>query len=97
MHIDFSCEAKAEFDDAMGYYEQQIPGLGVRFRDEVRAALRRLGNWPLAASVERGDIRRALLGRFDYKLLNAVETYRIYVLAVAHQQRAPEYWIERGK
>lgn len=95
MRILFAPEARAEFDSAERYYEQQVPGLGLRFRHEVRAALQRLRRWPLAAPVERGEVRRLLLSRFPYKLLYAVEPQGIYVLAVAHQHRAPEYWVGR--
>jgi plasmid stabilization system protein ParE len=95
MQVEFAPEARAEFDDARRYYEQQVPGLGERFRVEVRDALRRMRQWPLAALVERGDIRRLVLSRFPYKLLYAVEADHLYVVAVAHQHRAPEYWVDR--
>jgi plasmid stabilization system protein ParE len=96
MRIEFSPEAQAEFADAVRYYERQTPGLGARFRAEIRDALRRLQRWPLAAPVERGEIRRLILSRFPYKLLYSVETDCIYIIAVAHQHRAPDYWIGRG-
>jgi toxin ParE1/3/4 len=95
MRIEFAPEAKAEFDDAKRYYDQQLQGLGERFRDEVRDALRRMRLWPLATPVERGDIRRLVLSRFPYKLLYSVEGDYLYVVAVAHQHRAPEYWVDR--
>lgn len=95
MRIEFSDEARAEFRDGESYYERQVPGLGGRFRADVRDALKRLRHWPLAAPVERGDIRRMILSRFPYKLLYSVETDCIYIIAVAHLHRAPDYWIER--
>jgi len=97
MRIEFSPEAKLEFEDGARYYERQVPGLGGRFRADVRDALVRLRNWPLAAPVERGDIRRMILSRFPYKLLYSVEADLIYVVAVAHLHRAPDYWIERDQ
>jgi plasmid stabilization system protein ParE len=97
MRFEFSPEAKAEFGDGESYYERQVPGLGARFRADVRDALARLRNWPLAAPVERGDIRRMILSRFPYKLLYAVEANHIYIIAVAHLHRAPDYWIERDR
>ena len=69
MRVAFSPEAKVEFSDGESYYERQVPGLGVRFRADVRDALRRLRLWPLATPVERGEIRRMILSRFPYKLL----------------------------
>ncbi|CAH1072479.1 hypothetical protein [Candidatus Nitrotoga sp. 1052] len=38
IRIDFSPQAKAEFEDGEAYYERQVPGLGARFRAEVRQA-----------------------------------------------------------
>lgn len=97
MHVEFSLEAKAEFEDSERYYECQVQELGAQFRTDVRNALIRIRNWPLAAQVERGDIRRMMLGRFPYKLLYSVEADRIYIIAVAHLHRAPDYWINRSK
>jgi len=95
MRIVFSPEAQDEFRDGERYYERQVPGLGARFRADVRDALRRLSHWPLAAPVERGEILRMILSRFPYKLLYSVEPDHIYIIAVAHLHRAPDYWIER--
>jgi plasmid stabilization system protein ParE len=93
----FSRDARAEFSDGESYYERQMPGLGARFRADVRDALKRLRHWPLAAPVERGEIRRVILSRFPYKLLYSVETGHIYIIAVAHLHRAPDYWVERDR
>lgn len=95
MRIEFSPEAKTEFSDGENYYERQVPGLGARFRAEVRDALKRLRLWPLAAPIERGEVRRMILSRFPYKLLYSVEADHIYVIAVAHLHRAPDYWVDR--
>lgn len=94
MRVEFSAEAKREYDDGRDFHERQVPGLGERFGADVRRALARLRNWPLAAPVERGDTRRMILGRFPYKLLYSVEGDVIYIIAVAHMHRAPDYWIE---
>jgi len=95
MRLVFSPEARSEFEAAERYYEVQLAGLGAVFRDDVRAGLRRIRSWPLACPIERGAIRRAVLGRFPYKLLYSVEPEVIYVLAVAHQHRQPDYWTDR--
>lgn len=95
MYIEFSVEAGNEFRDAEAFYERQMSGLGTRFRLEVQVALERLRLWPLAAPIELNDIRRMVLSRFPYKLLYSVEKDFIYIIAVAHSHRAPDYWIER--
>lgn len=95
MRVIFSPEARLEFKEAERYYDQQVPGLGERFRAEVRSVLARIRAWPLSCPRERGDIRRLILPRFPYKLLYSVESDHIYVIAVAHQHREPHYWSER--
>jgi len=95
MRVIFSPEASQEFIEAEQYYDRQVPSLGERFRAEVRSALPRIGTWPLAYPVERGDIRRLTLSRFPYKLLYSVEADHIYIIAVAHHHREPTYWCGR--
>lgn len=96
MRVIFSPEARQEFEEAERYYNRQVPGLGERFRVEVRLALPRIRAWPLSCPCERGDIRRLILSRFPYKLLYSVEADHIYVIAVAHQHREPNYWTDRA-
>ena len=95
MRIVFSLEARWEFEEGERYYNRQTPGLGNNFRLEVRHALTRLKSWPLSCPVERGEIRRLLLSRFPYKLLYSVEPNHLFIIAVAHLHRAPEYWVDR--
>lgn len=95
MRVVFSPEARLEFEEAERYYNRQVPGLGGRFRAEIVSALPRVRTWPLSCPVERGDIRRLTLSRFPYKLLYSVESDHLYIIAVAHQHRKPDYWVER--
>ena len=95
MRVIFSPEARQEFEEAERYYDRQVRGLGEQFRAEVRAALPRIRLWPLSCPCERGDVRRLVLTRFPYKLLYAVEADHIYVIALAHQHREPNYWTKR--
>ncbi|MDP2208100.1 MAG: type II toxin-antitoxin system RelE/ParE family toxin [Bacteroidota bacterium] len=57
----------------------------------------RIAEHPQAWSVERGDVRKCLLHKFPYKLLYSIEEDHIFVLAVAHQHRRPNYWVERNE
>ena len=95
--IIFTKLAERELEDAMRYYEVESTGLGKRFRDEVRKAALRIAEYPLAWSVERGDIRKCLLHKFPYKLLYAVEDDHIVIIAVAHQHRKPDYWTDSSE
>jgi plasmid stabilization system protein ParE len=95
MKILFSEYAKQELDDAVNYLELEFEGLGNQFKSEVKSAVKRISMHPVAWSVERGDVRKYLLHKFPYKLLYSVETDHIFVIAVAHQHREPDYWIDR--
>ena len=95
MRVIFSKLARQELDDATQYYEIEFQGLGKRFRREVRKASKRISEYPEAWSVERGDVRKCLLHKFPYKLLYSIEEDHIFIIAVAHQHRKPDYWIDR--
>lgn len=95
MNYAFHPEAEAEFLDAIAYYEERAPGLGLDFSAEVRAAIQRILAFPKAWQVLDGDIRRALVHRFPYGVLYAVEENRIWIVAAMNLHRRPEYWRER--
>lgn len=95
MKVIFSTLAKQELEDVAQHYEIELEGLGNRFRAETRKAARRIARYPRASSVERGDIRKCSLHKFPYKLLYSIEKDHIYIIAVAHQHRRPDYWVER--
>lgn len=45
----------------------------------------------------RADVREALTRLSNWPLTTPVEADKIYIIAVAHLHRAPDYWINRGK
>ena len=87
--------AEAEMLAAAGYYQDCQPGLGARFLDEVSRAGGRITQNPAAWPVISGSIRRCLLNRFPFGLLFRIEDKRIYLLAVMHLRREPNYWQNR--
>lgn len=95
MKVRFSTFAQQELDDAVLYLGLEFDGLGERFKLEVKAAVSRIARYPLAWSVERGEVRKYLLHKFPYKLLYSIEPDHIFIIAVAHQHRRPDYWIDR--
>ncbi|NWF35376.1 type II toxin-antitoxin system RelE/ParE family toxin [Mariprofundus sp. KV] len=91
MQIIFSSLAKSELDDASRFYEIEFAGLGQQFKDEVRKAALRIAEYPKAWSTEQGEVRKCLLHRFPYKILYSIEHDHIFVIAIAHQHRKPDY------
>jgi len=87
--------ARTELDDATLFYELEEPGLGRRFKREVRRAIQRIRAYPQSGPIERGDVRKCLVHTFPYKILYSIQEQEILVLAIAHQHRKPDYWIDR--
>jgi len=97
MRVIFTRIARRELEDAVRYYELEYSGLGRGFKEEVRKAALRIAEYPQAWSIERGDVRKCLLHKFPYKLMYSVEEDHILVIAVAHQHRKPDYWVDRDE
>lgn len=95
MNIELTAIARQELDDAVSWYEHELPELGQRFFSEVKQALVRISSYPEAFTVERNDIRKCLLHTFPYKILYSIEDNTILVITIAHTHRRPEYWIDR--
>jgi plasmid stabilization system protein ParE len=97
MRVIFTRIARQELEDAVRFYELEYSGLGHRFKEEVRKSALRIAEYPKAWSIERGEVRKCLLHKFPYKLLYSVEEDHILVIAVAHQHRKPDYWVDRSQ
>lgn len=97
MHIRFAEIANAEMTDACDWYEQQQPGLGLRFKNAVREASNRRARTPFMFPAELEDVRRYVMNRFPYILRYVVRVDEVWIVAVSHQHRHPDHWVERIK
>ena len=95
LNVIFDKLAQLELDDASEYYELEVPGLGARFREEVKKGIRRICEYPQTWTKEKGNVRRYILHKFPYKILYSIEDDYIYIMAIAHCHRRPNYWIDR--
>ena len=95
MRVLFLETARQELDDAVDFLELEFEGLGFRFKEEVNLAILRISRHPTAWSIELEGVRKCLLHKFPYKLLYSIEADHVIIIAVAHQHRDPDYWIDR--
>ena len=94
--IEFLFEARAEFDDAANWYEEQEEGLKTEFVRAIDTALQRARTSPYAFPVvEPPSVRRIIVSKFPYSIIYSVESEVIIVYAVFHQSRDPLIW--RGR
>src|SRR2546423_4901157 len=97
MNIIFLEEASREFLDAFAYYEDQQTGLGQRFEEEIDRAIRWLAENPESLPLRRVVYRRLNLHIFPYYIPYVVRGSTLWVLAIAHAHRRPEFWIKRSR
>jgi cytochrome P450 len=70
-------------------------GLGEDFSLEVNATVQNILSYADAWPIVEDDVRRCLTRRFPYGVLYSIETDRVYILAVMHLHRHPDYWKTR--
>ena len=95
MKFSFHPEAEEEFLDAIEFYERREKSLGLDFALEVYAAIGRATERPRAWPILEGEVRRCQTRRFPYGVLYSEEPDGIFILAVMHLHRDPDYWKHR--
>lgn len=88
--------ARAEFDEAIGWYDRQRHGLGEAFATRVQATLDLIADAPeLHATIHR-DVRKTSVRQFPYSIFYRMRAGRVVVLAVLHNKRDPDTWRSRA-
>ncbi|MDO9227698.1 MAG: type II toxin-antitoxin system RelE/ParE family toxin [Pseudomonadota bacterium] len=91
----FRRQARAEFDAAADWYEQERAGLSAEFHNAIDRVLERIASQPAQFPKIQDDIRRAVDMRFPYCVYFRVRGQVAVVLAVLHSARNPAIW--RGR
>lgn len=88
-------EAERKFAESVAYYEIKEHGLGSRFRDEMVAAVNRIVQNPELSRLRPKGYRRVNLRAFPHYIAYVIREDTIWIVAIAHGHRRPEFWIER--
>ena len=91
----FRFEAEQDLEEATGWYETQLTGLGQQFLDEVLLAIRSIREQPTMYPLVGREARRALIRRFPFGIYYRTEKDAIVVIAVMHGSRSPRRWKTR--
>lgn len=97
MKVEILQEAEDELNAAVAYYEDIETGLGIRLKDEARAAIQWIERNPEAPRLRVKGYRRVNLKIFQHYIAYFIWTDTIWVVAIAHGRRRPEYWLKRKK
>jgi plasmid stabilization system protein ParE len=88
-------EAEEELRAAARFYEAEQQGLGRALIQEVRRALRFIREYPLAARIERGEVRVRTIARFPWRVYYRARPDEILIVAFGHRRRRPGFWRSR--
>ena len=92
----FLSPAQADLAEAVRYYEQAVPGLGIKFLDEVELAVQRILLQPEAWTRVAPHHRRCRTRRFPYGVIYSVENDTILIAALMDLRRHPDSWNNRA-
>lgn len=85
-------EAEAELIQAIQFYEERVPRLGVEFLEATDRAISLIVEAPDRWRIVEADVRRYLMPRFPYAIYYRVLADQLRILAFKHHRRHPEYW-----
>jgi len=95
MKVRFLLPAQYELDEAIEYYNAEVPELGNAFLLETLAVIERICQYPEGWHPLSPNTRRCRLRRFPYGIVYARLDDEIVILAVTHLHRKPDYWRTR--
>lgn len=94
--VQFRPIAKAEFNDAVDWFEEKRIGLGIDFTDAVRDVLDTVSKSPLIYRKLYRDVRCVSVAGFPYQIFYRVlNNETIEVLSVFQVRRNPAVWRDR--
>lgn len=88
--------AESDLDHATQWYNDQQPGLGLRFLEAADQLFERIRVTPVQFPAVSTDVRRALLQTFPYAAYFRVTDETVILLAVLHLRRNPGAWRARS-
>jgi toxin ParE1/3/4 len=91
MSAEFDKEARQEYLDAIRFYGKAA----ARFSDALAACVQKIQESPSPFRQIAPNIRTCRVDKFPYQLLFTLKEDRVYIIAVKHDRRAPDYWRHR--
>ena len=90
-HPDIEHEVKASYE----WYQNQAAGLGDDFIEELEMAYEAIIELPETWPKFQHGFRRFLLSKFPFSVIYRFSQDTIFVVAVMHNSRNPDYWSKR--
>jgi plasmid stabilization system protein ParE len=90
-------EAISEITESCLYYNENSPGLGLEFEEEVFQLFEKIEDNPLLFPIKFASIHEAVLTRFPFVITYEVFGKQIIILAVFHTKRNPDKKIKKRR
>ncbi len=94
-NLQYHPEAQEEYQHAYQWYALRSKQAAHRFELEVERVLQLIAANPAMFAAYDETHRLAVLRRYPYCIVYQVFEESIYVVAIAHARRAPDYWLSR--
>jgi len=91
----FHPTAEKELNQAVDYYNECQGGLGLSFAKEIHLAIQNILSFPNAWPPLSANTRRCLMKRFPYGVIYQTTNEEVFIIAVMHLNREPNYWKTR--
>ena len=93
----FSKPASAELTAAIRWYEGQRAGLGGDLFDAIVATINLIRTHPEIGMARSGrhPSRQMAVNGFPYRVVYRIREHDVYIVAIAHMRRHPNYWKHR--
>ena len=93
--VKFRPAARAEFDEAIDWYESREAGLGDEFEDAIVAAVEKIRWNPNSRALVYKVVRKIAVDQFPYIVFYRVRGDVIRIVSVFHSKRDPKIWKAR--
>ena len=92
-------EAVTDIQEATKWYNEQVPGLGLRFKKQVKKQINSLKTNPKSYGKRYSDVRCVLINKFPFLIHFKINETKntVEIFAILHTSRNPKIWEERKK
>lgn len=92
MRLALHRHARKEIADAAAFYKERNASVAMRFLDNLERVLHRVARNPRRYRLIEPNLHQARIPGFPYVLIYRVDPTEIFILAVKHDRRRPDYW-----
>lgn len=92
-------DAFKDIQETSEWYEMQLKGLGLRYRNQTKKQINSLKRNPYLFSIKYNEVRCRKIEKFPFLIHYLIEEELkvITIFAVFHTSRSPEIWKKRRK